>query len=107
MASLAKKYAADLAANTLTLLTPGGVAAPDAGTYLVNFCNRGAAEVQVRFAITTGAAPEPADYFEYGATIEAAGVLARHPAPLGEGWMVYAWASTAGVSVNVIGRKEG
>lgn len=107
MPSLAKKYAADLTANVLTNLTPGGVAADDAGTYLINFCNRGTADATVRLAVTSGDAAGPQDYLEYDAVIEAKGVLARHPVPLGQGFLVFALASTAGVSVNVIGRKEG
>jgi hypothetical protein len=107
MPSLAKKYAADLTANVLTSLIPGGVAADDAGTYLINFCNRGTSDVTVRLAVTDGNAADPADYLEFDATIEAKGVLARHPVPLGQGFLVFAHASAAGVSVNVIGRKEG
>ncbi len=107
MAGLAKKYTADLAANTLTSVTPGGVASGDVGTFLINLCNRSEQDVKVRLAVTTGSAPDLADYLEYDATIEANGVLARHPVPLSEGWLVYALASAAGVSINVIGRKEG
>lgn len=107
MTDLASRFAADLAATTLTDVTGGGLAAAAAGSYLVNFTNRTASAVTVRLAVTSGAAAGNADYLEYDASIPSNGVLSRWPIPLATGWKVFAYASATGVSVNLIGRKEG
>lgn len=102
---MASRYASNLASETLTDITGGGA---DAGTYLLNLCNRdGANERTVRVAVTSGAAPTDADWIEYDTTVEPRGVLSRWPIPLAQGWRVYVRASGASVSAHLIGRKEG
>jgi len=101
---MAQRYSAALPAAILTDITGGGA---EEGTYLLNVVNRSAGEtVTVRIAVTSGGAPGDADWLEYGARVEPNGVLSRWPFPVGDGWKVYAWASTAVVSVNLLGVKE-
>lgn len=97
------RYAAALAADTLTDIAGGDVAA---GTYLLSVVNRTGGPVRLSVAVTSGGEPADADWIEYAAVIEPSGVLARHPLPLADGWRVYALAAAAGLSATLIGREE-
>lgn len=76
-----------------------------------NLCNRGAAPVKLRVALTDGAAPVDADWIEYDTPVQAAGapggsVLQLTGLALGGGQKVYARASATGVSAVVLGIQE-
>ncbi|GJD88178.1 hypothetical protein BHAOGJBA_1691 [Methylobacterium hispanicum] len=105
---VANKFAADLAATTLTELTASANSANGqavtAGTHQLNLCNRTGSAISVRVAITKAGvnAPALADYVEWDAPLEPNGVLARWPIPMGDGWKVFVQASAVGVSANLL-----
>jgi hypothetical protein len=104
MAFTAAKYSADLATGVLTDITGGGVAV--GGTYLLCVANRVNNTVAVSIAVTTGGAPVLADYIEYQTQMDGSGtggIMREWPIPLGQGWRVYAQASSAGVSISILG----
>ena len=77
----------------------------------LNLCNRSAAVVTVRVALTTGAAPTDADWIEYETPLPAAGgssgsVLERTGLALGPGQKLYVRASAAGVSASAFGIED-
>lgn len=107
---MANIHAAALAANTLTDLTGGGLAAGKAGAYLLNICNRSNAARLVRVAVTSGAAATTADYIEWDAVVGPAGgngnMLSRWPIALGVGWRVFVQANGADVSAVLNGQED-
>lgn len=94
---------ADLAATTLTLVYT--VPALKQAAVTVSMCSRSAA-VTVRLAVSNGGVPTDGQYLEYGTPLEVAGVLERSGIALQAGDRIYAYASAAGVSVNVYGIEE-
>jgi hypothetical protein len=104
MAFTAAKYSAALASGALTDITGGGVAI--GGTYLLTVSNGTGTNNTISIAITTGAAPVPADYVEQNTTVDGmgtGGILSRWPIPLNQGWRVYAQAGSAGLSITLLG----
>lgn len=74
--------------------------------FTVSLCNRAAAPVKVRLALTNGADPVDDDWIEYDAGIPAAGVLERTGIALSAGQKVFVRASVAGVSAVAYGVEE-
>jgi len=69
-----------LGAQDLSAATDTIVYACPAATFAVvslSICNRSAANVTVRVAVSSGASPAAADYIEYDATVLPNGVLER------------------------------
>lgn len=107
-----RRFAADLAANTLTDLTSGGLGTNLGGTYIVKFVNRGAYGAHIRLAVTgtggaAGGAPVNADYVEFDRVLDPGASYDAKPIPLADGMRVYAQADAANVSVTLIGRVGG
>lgn len=94
----------DLAAttNTSVYTVPAGAQA----ACNINVCNRGAAAVTVRLALSDSGAPGNADWIEYDVSIPAKGVLERTGISLDTGKRVVAYASAATVSVVVHGQEQ-
>lgn len=93
----------DLAATTLTLVYT--VPALKQAAITVSMCSR-SGTAAIRLAVSNGGAPTDGQYLEYGATLDAGEVLERSGIALQAGDRVYAYASAAGVSVNVYGIEE-
>ncbi len=107
MADLSHILAVQLAANTQTDVTGGGMAENTAGAYTLNFCNDTDQDVTLKAVyLTSGAAPTSADKIRPAFPIEARGWLHIQPVKLGVGWKLFVEAS-APISVQLIGRKEG
>jgi hypothetical protein len=94
---------AALAANADTDLytVPAGKVA----TASVAFCNRTAADVNVRLAVRSGAIAD-SDYLEYDVAVPANGVLERTQIALSEGETITVHASALGVSARAHGFEE-
>ena len=93
---------ADLSATTMTEI----VAAPTSGIKVasVSVCNRSAAEVTLRLAVSaTAGAVASADYLEYDVKIPANGVLERSGIILSASNGLMAYVSATGVSVGAYG----
>jgi hypothetical protein len=95
---------ADLAAATNTQLYE--VPASTVATADVRFTNRNGSVALVRLAITSGGAPAASDWIEYDSRLEANGVIVNDKLVLSAGEKIYAYASTANVSVRVHGFEE-
>nr|WP_288359413.1 hypothetical protein [uncultured Pseudomonas sp.] len=95
---------ASLAANTDTVLytAPAGTVT----TTTVNFCNTTSAAINVRLAVTSAAAVAAADYLEYDFSLPANGVLERTGIVLSPAEVLFARASSAGVTVQARGFEE-
>jgi hypothetical protein len=107
---MANQHTAALAANTLTDLTGGGLAAGKGGSYLLNILNRSASARLIRVAITTGGSATAADYIEWDAALDAAGTdgnqLSRWPIALGVGWRVFVQANGSDVTAVLNGQED-
>lgn len=98
------KYAVVPPSNDLLAVTPDGIAV--SGTYLLNCVHTGSVATTLSIAVTTGGAPEAADWIEYGAKMRPSDILSRWPLPLGAGWRVWVRATESGVVVSLMGREE-
>lgn len=72
----------------------------------VNLCNRSAADINVRIALTDGSATASKNYIEYGALLSAGGVLERTGIVLSAGEIINVYASASGISAGVWGIEE-
>lgn len=95
------------AANTALYTVPANRRA----VFSLNLCNRSAAAVTVRVALTTGGAPTDADWIEYDTPLPAAGgssgsVLERTGLALAAGQKLYVRASAVGVSASAFGIED-
>lgn len=107
MADMSHLIAVELAANMQTDITGGGMPADAAGAYTLNICNDSQAAVSLSaIYLTDGAAPAARHKIHPRFVVEAAGWLAIQPVKLGDGWKLFL-ESSAAVSVQLIGRKEG
>lgn len=107
MTDLSHKFAAFLVADVQTDITGGGCPADHAGAYSLNIVNDTDTPAQLDAVyLTTGAAPTDADKIHPSQTIEARGWAVVQPVKIGEGWKLF-MQSDIGISVNLIGRKEG
>ena len=91
---------AALAATTNTTVY---TAATTPTTFNVSFTNRTGFPIAVRLAISDAATPVVAEYVEYDTVIPGNGVLERGGLVCTAGKLIVAYASQAGVSVNVYG----
>ena len=97
---------ADLAATTITDVYT--VPASTVATFTVNVCNRSAAAVTVRLALSdTTATMGDDEYIEYDVSIPANGVLERTGLVLDAGKILTAYSSAVGVTVIVYGIEKG
>jgi hypothetical protein len=69
----------------------------------VNLCNRTAASITVRIAISATASPADTEWIEFGAIIPANGVLERTGIVMSTTNQLVVWASAVGISVVVGG----
>lgn len=72
----------------------------------INVLNRSASSATVRLAISSTDTPNDAEYIEYGASLDAQGVLERTGIVINASKNVVAYASTTAVSVAVYGIEE-
>lgn len=98
------KYAVVTTGNDLIAVAPDGITV--SGTYLLNCVHTGSVAATLSIAVTTGGAPETADWIEYGAKMRPTDILSRWPLPLSAGWRVWVRATEPGVVVSLIGREE-
>jgi len=93
--------AADLTALTNTTLytAPAGVTS----TVNVNLCNRTAAPVTARIALSTTATPTLGEYIEYDVSIPANSAIERTAIVVGGGQNIVVYAGAAGVSAVATG----
>lgn len=91
---------ASLAATTNTTVYTVG-ATPS--VFNVSMTNSSGIPVAVNLAIATSATPSAAEYLEYQTVIPGNGVLERGGLVATSGKLVVAYATNAGVSVNVYG----
>ena len=99
-----KLGAADLAANAVTLLYT--VPANTVATASVRLCNRGAAQVKLRVAVGSGAAPAATDYLEYDAIVPANGILEDTGIAMSAGEKLWVRSDTVNVSARAHGFEE-
>jgi hypothetical protein len=92
---------ADLAANTNTTLYTVPVSTFSVVT--ISICNRGAAAVDVRIAVSDTGTPGNADYLEFDSSVLAKGVLERTGIVLQAGKLVVCRATATDVNVVVTG----
>ena len=95
---------ADLSETTDTLLYT--VPASTLATLNIRVANRNSTTVAIRVAIGTGASPAAKDYIDYDFPVAANGVLEDTGIVCTAGEKVWAYSSTAGVSVRVHGFEE-
>lgn len=92
---------ADLAANTNTTLYTVPVSTFSVVT--VSICNRGAAAVDVRIAVSDSGTPANEDYLEFDSSVLAKGVLERTGIVLQAGKLIVCRANATDVNVVVTG----
>lgn len=92
---------ADVAATTNTTLYTVPTGFKD--SFSVNFCNRTAVAIVVRFAISTLATPTNAEYIIYDASIPANASVERTGLVAQAGKLMVVYAATAGLSCTVYG----
>lgn len=92
---------ADLAANTNTTLYTVPVSTFSVVT--VSICNRGAAAVDVRIAVSDSGTPANEDYLEFDSSVLAKGVLERTGIVLQAGKLIVCRSSATDVNVVVTG----
>lgn len=95
------KAALAAAINTDLYTVPAATVA----TINVEFCNRTAADIPIRFAVRNGAVAD-SDWLEYDSPLPANGVIVRSNIVVSAGEIVTAYAAVAGVSVRVHGFEE-
>lgn len=92
---------ADLAANTDTDLTSGGLT----GNMVVNVAmvNRNSTGVRLRLAIGSGASPAATDYLEYDTVVPANGIIERTGIAISTGEKIWVRSDTTAVSARASG----